>query len=177
VIRKLVILAALALLVGPAAATAGPGKGKGASQASETAQGPSLPNPSRTCTSLRTSLGADIFKAQYATFGKCVTKNTRAQSSTVASAQAACRAEKADTNFAASHDGKSFNEYYGKNDNDANAFGKCVSQKAKASWTSQVQTTLKAAKACWADRKGDLAAFKSQWKNFGACVSSKAKSC
>ncbi len=51
-----------------------------------------------------------------------------------------CKAEQADPNFAASHDGKTFDEFYGTNGNPKketsgtgkNAFGKCVSSKAKA---------------------------------------------
>ncbi len=52
----------------------------------------------------------------------------------------ACKAEQADPDFAASHDGKTFDEFYGTNGNPKketpgtgkNAFGKCVSTKAKA---------------------------------------------
>ncbi len=51
-----------------------------------------------------------------------------------------CKAEQADPDFAASHDGKTFDEFYGTNGNPKketpgalkNAFGKCVSSKAKA---------------------------------------------
>jgi hypothetical protein len=42
----------------------------------------------------------------------------------------ACAAELASTGFAATHSGQSFAAFYGSNDNDANAFGKCVSMKA-----------------------------------------------
>jgi hypothetical protein len=40
-----------------------------------------------------------------------------------------CKAESADPNFPASHDGKTFEEFYGTNHNRRNAFGKCVSSK------------------------------------------------
>ncbi len=43
-----------------------------------------------------------------------------------------CRAEREDPNFAAAHGGESFEEFYGTNRNRRNAFGKCVSGKAKA---------------------------------------------
>jgi hypothetical protein len=39
-----------------------------------------------------------------------------------------CKAQAADAGFAAGHEGHSFAEFYGTNDNDRNAFGKCVSQ-------------------------------------------------
>jgi len=37
--------------------------------------------------------------------------------------------------FAAAHGGKSFTDFYGTNKNKKNAFGKCVSGKAKAAPT------------------------------------------
>ena len=46
---------------------------------------------------------------------------------------AVCTAERADANFPAGHDNKTFAQYYGTNDGQNNAFGKCVSAKAKAS--------------------------------------------
>jgi hypothetical protein len=73
-------------------------------------------------------------------FGKCVSgKVQAAQAQDQASLQNAaqqCRAERSDSNFAAGHDGKSFTDFYGTNRNKRNAFGKCVSQKAKAQPTT-----------------------------------------
>lgn len=43
-----------------------------------------------------------------------------------------CKAERADANFKLAHDQKTFAEFYGKNKNLKNAFGKCVSMHAKA---------------------------------------------
>ena len=51
-----------------------------------------------------------------------------------------CKAEQADPAFADAHEGKTFDEFYGTNGNPKketpgalkNAFGKCVSSKAKA---------------------------------------------
>jgi hypothetical protein len=42
----------------------------------------------------------------------------------------ACAAERSDPGFAASHDGETFEQFYGTNKNGKNAFGKCVSGKA-----------------------------------------------
>jgi hypothetical protein len=44
----------------------------------------------------------------------------------------ACKAETAtpEADFRATHDGESFAEFYGRNKNDRNAYGKCVSSKA-----------------------------------------------
>jgi hypothetical protein len=69
-------------------------------------------------------------------FGKCVSGKVQTaedqNEQQLQNAAQACRAERADPNFAASHDGKSFTDFYGSNKNKKNAFGKCVSQKAHA---------------------------------------------
>jgi hypothetical protein len=64
----------------------------------------------------------------------------------------------------------------------ANAFGNCVSQTAKAAAKAQQAATTNAAKACWAERKPDPAAFKAKYGTnanksnaFGKCVSGKVK--
>jgi hypothetical protein len=49
---------------------------------------------------------------------------------TFKNAAKSCAAEQANTGFATTHSGSSFAAFYGTNDNDANAFGKCVSMKA-----------------------------------------------
>ena len=64
--------------------------------------------------------------------GKKVKKAIGASKAEVVNAAQACRTEQADANFAASHDGKTFDQFYGTNANLKNAFGKCVSSKAKA---------------------------------------------
>ena len=69
--------------------------------------------------------------------GRCVSMWTHAAHQNRISARSACTAEQADPNFAANHDNKSFAEFYGKNSNDRNAFGKCVSSKAKAALDQQ----------------------------------------
>ena len=43
-----------------------------------------------------------------------------------------CKAERADADFPATHDGKSFQEFYGTGKHGKNAYGKCVSTKARA---------------------------------------------
>jgi hypothetical protein len=63
----------------------------------------------------------------------CITARTKSSLNlrigTFKNAAKACAAEMANTSFAASHGGRSFAAFYGANDNDANAFGKCVSMK------------------------------------------------
>ena len=71
-------------------------------------------------------------------FGKCVSGKaqaaTAAQQSAELNAAKQCKAQRADTSFAATanHGGKSFSDFYGTNGNKKNAFGKCVSTLAKA---------------------------------------------
>jgi hypothetical protein len=52
-----------------------------------------------------------------------------------------CKAERADANFASTHGGKTFAQFYGVNKNGKNAFGKCVKAKAKAKRTTPTTTT------------------------------------
>jgi hypothetical protein len=77
-------------------------------------------------------------------FGKCVSSKVNAavaqQDQNTQNAAQQCRAERSDPNFAASHGGKSFTDFYGSNKNKKNAFGKCVSQKAKAMNSSPAPT-------------------------------------
>jgi hypothetical protein len=87
------------------------------------------------------------FKTKYGTgkngsnaHGKCVSQKAKENKAAadkqekqdVNSAQE-CRAEKNQNpdEFKAAHGGKTFAEFYGTNENDKNAFGKCVSTKSK----------------------------------------------
>ena len=177
---KILIAASLAALVVPAASF-----GSGPT-------GQDRQNGARACAALRASLGQDTFRQTYGTaqsnrrnaMGRCVSQWAHAEHQNRVSARAACTAESADPNFAASHDGKTFAEFYGKNANDKNAFGKCVSSKAKASSQQQQANTVNAAKSCKTERGSmGVAAFRAKYgKNahdrnaFGKCVSALAKS-
>ena len=108
-------------------------------------------------------------------FGKCVSKAAQAEAAAEQGAVKACGAEQADTGFAAAHAGKTFDQAYGTNADLSNAFGKCVSQKAKAAAAAQVQATVSAAKACRTELNAGAPAFKQKYGTFGHCVSFKAK--
>ena len=147
------------------------------------------PNPAQLCKQQRTAMGEAAFKALYGTnanksnaFGKCVSKQAKAVEDAQDEAAQKCRAEQNDPNFAASHGGKTFEQFYGTNKNGKNAFGKCVSQQTKTEAAEQQQATLNAAKACKAERAANPTAFRNKYgtnKNksnaFGKCVSQKAK--
>ena len=126
--KRFLICAVLAALVVPAASfAAGP-------------TGQDRENAARACSALRAQMGLETFRQTYGTvqsnrknaFGNCVSQWSRAEQQNRISAREACSAEQADPNFAASHDGKTFDQYYGTGPKHRNAFGKCVSSKAKS---------------------------------------------
>ena len=177
--KRFLICAVLAALVVPAASfAAGP-------------TGQDRENASRACRALRAQLGLETFRMSYGTvqsnrmnaFGKCVSQWSRAEHQNRISAREACSAEQADPNFAASHDGKTFDQFYGTGPKYRNAFGKCVSSKAKSASAEARQNTLNAAKQCKAERSElGPAEFRAKYgKNandrnaFGKCVSALAK--
>jgi hypothetical protein len=127
-------------------------------------------------------MGAPAFKLLYGTnanrsnaFGKCVSKLATKNAKNRANAAASCRTER-------TADPAAFATKYGTGKKHANAFGNCVSQTAKAAAKGQQAATTNAAKACWAERKPDPAAFKAKYGTnanksnaFGKCVSGKVK--
>jgi len=154
--------------------------------------GAAATTPSASCKAELQKMGAADFKSLYApngpaasAMGKCVSSHQKSDAANRVNAAKACQAERdmAADAFKAAHDGKSFNEVYGKNDNDRNAYGKCVSAKASAKSAKQESATLKASAACKTER-GTTAESKSAFntkyggkKNaFGKCVSQHAKS-
>jgi hypothetical protein len=175
---RILIAAALAVLVVPAASFAG------------TPNGQDRENGARACRALRVSMTPELFRQAYGTvqsnrknaFGRCVSMWAHTEHQSRVSARSACTAEQADPNFAASHDGKSFDEVYGTGPQHKNAFGRCVSSKAKAAVEEAQQNTVNAAKACKAERSLDVPAFRAKYgKNandrnaFGKCVAQLAK--
>jgi hypothetical protein len=176
---RILIAASLAALVIPAASFA------------EGPTGLDRANGARACAALRTSMGVELFRQTYGTaasnhrnaFGRCVSQWARSEHQSRISARSACNTEQSDANFAASHDGKSFAEFYGTGPKHANAFGRCVSSKAKAASAEARQNTLSAAKQCKTERTDlGLAEFRAKYGKsandrnaFGKCVSQLAK--
>jgi hypothetical protein len=168
------ILAAVAVTASAAYAANSGGQGK---------------SPAQFCKAELAVLGEANFKSLYApggsganAFGKCVSKHARAAATNTTNAAKACKAEMAmpEAEFRATHGGQSFAEFYGRNKNDRNAYGKCVSSKAQAANAQQEAATMNAAKACKAERAADRAAFVAKYGGkassaFGKCVSSKSK--
>jgi hypothetical protein len=146
-------------------------------------------SPAQVCKTELATLGAANFRSLYApggsganAMGKCVSKHARSAATNQTNAAKACKAEMEmpEADFRAAHGGQSFAEFYGKNRNDRNAFGKCVSSKAQAAGARQEAALMKAAKACKAERATDRAAFTAKYGGkaasaFGKCVSSRNK--
>jgi hypothetical protein len=152
------------------------------------AQGDQGKSPAQVCKTELATLGAANFKSLYSpggsganAMGKCVSKHAKTAAANQTNAAKACKAEMAmpEATFRAAHNGMSFAEFYGKNKNDKNAYGKCVSSKAKTANEQQEAKTMKAAEACKAERAADKAAFTAKYGGkasaFGKCVSSKTK--
>ena len=122
--------------------------------ATASAQDPNPKSPAQHCKTLRTSMGLAAFKEEFGTnasksnaFGKCVARQVRQNARNRSNAARECRAERSDPNFAAAHGGETFAEFYGTNRNNRNAFGKCVSAKAKAKTAGQQQVQVASARA------------------------------
>jgi hypothetical protein len=136
----------------------------------------------------------EAFRVRYGTnangrnaFGKCVSKRTAAEqrqgAAAAKNAAKECKAERTQMGEAA------FAAKYGKGKKGANAYGKCVSQKAKAAKDAADAADAKAiakrksaAKTCAAERKADADAFKAKYGTnrnksnaFGKCVSTSAR--
>jgi hypothetical protein len=169
--RTIALLALLAFAAVPAALAA---------------DNPSPSNQASTlCKQQRNAMGTKAFTLLYGgssnAYGRCVSKLAGAVQTTTANASKQCVAERADTTFADSHDGKTFNEYYGTGKNGANAFGKCVSSKAQTLEQEQQTSTISAAKSCKAERAQlGVEAFTKKYGGhsnaFGKCVAQTAKS-
>ena len=132
------------------------------------------------------------FRVKYGTnkngrnaFGKCVSSTSKEEEAerkaAARNAAQECRAER-------DADVTAFREQYGTNKNGRNAFGKCVSQKAKEHKAAadqqdaaEAEERKSAAKECAAERATDEDAFADKYGTnankrnaFGKCVSQKA---
>ncbi len=153
-------------------------------------------NAAQECRTERGTTAAtrEAFRVRYGTnangknaFGKCVSKRTKAEArqNAAAGVNAAkeCKAERTQLGEAA------FAAKYGTGKKGKNAYGKCVSQKAKAKKDAADAADAKAiaarksaAKACATERKAGPDAFKAKYGTnankanaFGKCVSAGAR--
>jgi hypothetical protein len=194
-LKIVVAMVALAIGIAPAVALAHPGHNN-VTNSNSSSSSSARSQAEKQCRAERKTMGTATFDKTFGTngsgknaFGKCVSHRTKqdtaAQMSAHTSAEKTCRAEQNDPNFASSHDGKTFDQFYGTNGNGKNAFGKCVSSHARSSSqqseSSQVKAEDNAARQCRKEQSADPAAFKDKYGTnanksnaFGKCVSQKA---
>jgi hypothetical protein len=120
------------------------------------------------CKAQLKSMGTKDFRSLWGNLGHCVALTAQQNQENVESAEEQCRAARADDTDA----------FAGKWGHGRNAFGKCVSQTAKAMAQEQHQETMKAAQACKAERTKDPAAFRTTYGKgkrnaFANCVKQK----
>jgi hypothetical protein len=143
------------------------------------------------CVAQQHAMGVKAFKGLYGKHAMktCQNKTAPSAKSVIDNAAQQCKAEQADPNFATAHGGQTFDQTYGTNPNDKNAFGKCVSAKAKAQQDAIATQIQNAAQACRAERSDPAFAAghggksftdfygtnKNKKNAFGKCVSGKAK--
>jgi hypothetical protein len=139
----------------------------------------------QSCKQQVAALGGRTFRSTYGpnAFGKCVSRATSAAREDLQNAAKQCVAERKDPDFATSHDGKTFADYYGANGNHANAFGKCVSAKAKAATHEDAKAVATAAKQCKSEWRADKTQFRTDYgygprkvAAFARCVKAKLSS-
>jgi hypothetical protein len=167
-VKRMFLVAVLAAAIAPAAALASTSDQSSAS---------------KDCTALQAKMGTAAFNLAYSSFGACVSRFAPLEQNNTTSANTACTAEQSDANFAANHGGKTFDQVYGTGKSGKNAFGNCVSTKAKASSQAEQQGRLNPAQTCRAQRTsmGTAIFDKTYGKNasdknaFGKCVSTVAK--
>ena len=138
--KRFVLAAGLALAMAPATAA----------QAADPSPTDSK-NAAKYCKALKAASGssfASMFGTKKNAYGKCVSQQAKVKEQKAEqkddneqSAAKQCKAEskQSDEEFSGAHGGKTFTQFYGTNKNGKNAFGKCVSSKAKAMNDEQKQ--------------------------------------
>jgi hypothetical protein len=130
------------------------------------------------CKSEKAQMGVKTFKATYAAGSvsgatkTCVAKRDGGAATALKNAAKVCKAERA-------ADPAAFTTKYGTNKNGKNAYGKCVSAKARGTTEQATAARVNAAKTCKKLKAEQKAAFEAAYgtnKNaFGKCVSKTAR--
>ena len=163
--RKLILAGALAFAIAPASASA-----------ADTTSAEALAKAS--CKTQKAELGTKVFKQTYN--AKSIAKAVKACAG-VTEDVAATELKNAAKECKAERDAgaDAFAEKYGTNDNDKNAYGKCVSSKAKDAVEEETDDTVAAAESCKSLKATDKTTFESTYGTksnaFGKCVSATAK--
>jgi hypothetical protein len=130
------------------------------------------------CNSEKAQMGAKTFKATYPASAAstatrtCVGKRDGGVATDVKNAAKECKAERA-------ADATAFTKKYGTNKNGKNAYGKCVSAKAREAANQETEARVNAATTCKKLKAEQKAAFEKSYGTkksaFGKCVSKTAK--
>jgi hypothetical protein len=162
--RKLILGAALALVLPATAAAA-------ADEAAPAALAKAA------CKTEKHAMGTKLFKKTYGAkstskaMKACVAKAQPAAATEAKNAAKECKAER-------DADPEAFKDY-GTNDNNKNAFGKCVSGKASEATQEAAEERSDAAKTCKTLKRDETDAFADAYGSgkhaFGKCVSATAK--
>src|SRR6266567_1900163 len=167
--RRLVVILTVAVVLTPVAALAGTSS--------------SATSARSDCLKLQAAMGTTAFARAYPTFGACVARYAPVEQQVTLSARATCTAQQTDPNFAATHDGKTFEQYYGTGTKGRNAFEHCVSIVAKTNRQTEQQGRTNPARTCGGIRTQlgvslfDLSYGKNKNDRnaFGKCVSATAR--
>jgi hypothetical protein len=161
--RRLILGAAVALVLPAAAIAAADESPSGVAKSA--------------CKIEKREMGTKLFKTTYATksaakaMKACVAKTVPVAEVEAKNAAQACKDER-------DADQEAFSEKYGTNENNKNAYGKCVSAKAHEATEDAAEDRADAAQTCKALKHDDRAAFEQTYgtkKNaFGKCVSATA---
>jgi len=125
----------------------------------------------------KTKATRKAFKAKYHSFSRCVRQNAAEEhaekQAALRNAAKECKAERSDPDFATTHEGKSFEEFYGSGKRGKNAYGKCVSTKAREHKEAadeadeqEVKAFKNAAQQCAAERSDPNFAATHDGKSF-----------
>jgi hypothetical protein len=124
------------------------------------------------CTALKAKMGLTPFSQAYSSFGACVSSFASVEQANITSAQATCTAQQADANFASTHNGQTFDQFYGNGKKGNDAFNNCVSTIAHASSKTEQQNRLNPSRTCSTSRtQMGLSTFNLTYHTFGKCVS------
>ena len=167
--KRFMFVLVLAAALAPAAAQAGT---------------PSTTRAHQDCTKLRAAMGSAAFYQAYKTFGACVSAYAPVENQVQLSAQDTCTAQQSDPTFSVTHDGKTFDQYYGTGKTGKDSFGNCVSLIASANAKVEQGGRLNPARTCKSIRSqlGKALFAQTYGKNandrnaFGKCVSATAAS-
>jgi hypothetical protein len=132
IMRRLILAFVVVAVVVPVAALAGTGSASARSD----------------CAQLRAAMGTTTFSKAYSTFGACVSAYTPIERQLTSGAQATCTAQQADPNFAATHDGKTFDQYYGTGKKARNPFANCAKIVTRAIRKTEQQERMNPARTC-----------------------------